>query len=271
MCISPLFLCLIIFGLHAGIAYELFCVFMVAFLHECGHMLTAMSFGVKIKGMKIKPWGVCMEAESFPSIRAECLTALAGPIVNVILLGVQFFWKNDIFMTSNLFMLLVNILPVLPLDGGRMMKAILAGEVGARKSDVYMAFLSKIFSVVLFGIGVVLFYKTGVNFSVILIAVFVACTVSEKSVHNKVKTHDLQIAEHYIVLAENKAVEMLKRGIKKERAVLDLVAENGRYIGSLTYYEVLEEIANYGYEIKFAEILQKQLQKQEFCSTIDNV
>ena len=55
----------------------------------------------------------------FPSIRAERITALAGPAVNVILLCIQFFWKNEIFMTSNLFMFLINVLPVLPLDGGR--------------------------------------------------------------------------------------------------------------------------------------------------------
>ncbi len=271
MRISPLFLCLIIFGFCSGIGPELCLVFLVAFLHECGHMAVARLFKVKIRSVYIKAWGVCMETDSFPSARKECVTALAGPLVNLFLLGLQFFWQNEIFMVSNLFMFLLNILPVMPLDGGRIIHAILAEEIGKERTEKIMISLTGVLSVILFAVGSVLLWKTGVNFSVILIAVFIACSVSGKRQLDTVKFHNLQCAEHYFVLAENSAKTALRSGIKKERAVLDLVSENGRYIGSLTYYEVMEEIANNGYEIKFVEILQKQLQKREFCSTIDTV
>ena len=133
MHISPLFLCLLIFCGLCGVMKEICLVFLVAFLHECGHMLVARYFKVKIRGVYVKAWGVCMEADTFPSSYAECITALAGPLVNLFLMGLQFVWQNEIFMLSNLFMFLVNLLPVLPLDGGRITYAFFWEEFGKEK------------------------------------------------------------------------------------------------------------------------------------------
>lgn len=271
MRISPLFLCLMIFGIFYGAAKEICLVFLVALLHECGHMLVAHFLKIKIKRVHIKAWGVCMEADSFTTPKAECLTALAGPLVNLALMGLQFWWQNEIFMLSNLFMFLINFLPVLPLDGGRIARALLIEEFGKDKAEKSMVLLTKVLTVLLFFVGAFLLWKTGMNFSVLLIAVFVACSISGKGKFGAVKFHNLQNAKHYFVLAEETAKTVLKIGVKKECAIFDLVSENGRYLGSLTYYEVIEEIAKCGYEIKFIEILQKQLQKEEFCSTIDTV
>lgn len=271
MYMNPLFLCLLFLSFCMGIGVEVCLVFAVAFLHECGHILAAHLTGTAVLRVSFMPWGVCMEAEPFKNERAECLTALAGPLTNLLLLGVQFFWQNELFMLSNLFMFLINLLPVLPLDGGRILKAILTEEVGKEKAIRIMHVTALILTVLLFGIGVVLFYKTGVNFSVLIIAIFLACSEKEPRILSFGSRREIQKITHYAVFAETKANRVLKFNSKAGEVMFDILDGKCAFLGSVTLRQVMEAMANFGYEINFAEILQKQLQNDTFCSTIDTV
>ena len=271
MCINPLFLCMIFLSVCVGIGKEVLFVFFIAFLHECGHAVVAKCTGTKIRCFRIAPWGICMETESFADKKAEVITACAGPIVNLCLLFIQFFWQNELFMLSNLFMLLINLLPVLPLDGGRVLKAFLVLEMGEERSAHIMQFVAISITILLFVAGVVLFYKTGINFSVLLIAVFMACTSSEMYKTPLRKTNEIELVKHYAVSGNMCLHDALKFRPGKGMILFDVLDLNCKYLGTVSMREVMEEIANKGYEINFTEILQKQLQKQEFCSTIDNV
>lgn len=271
MYINPLFLCLIFLSFCAGIGKEVCVVYGVAFLHECGHMLAAKYTGTKIKSVRFMPWGVCMDTEPFKSKKAEWITAAMGPVVNLGMLSVQFIWQNEIFMLSNLFMLLINLLPVLPLDGGRIFKAFLTEELGEDGASFVMRLMSLILTIVLFFAGVFLFYKTGINFSVLLIAIFIACATSELNVFSFGVHRDVESVKHYAVLEYVYVGDVLKFSSAKKVVLFDVLDCNRKYLGTVTMREVMEEIANKGYEINFAEILQKQLQNEQFCSTIDNV
>ena len=271
MHINPLFLCLIFLCFGAGIGKEVCVVYGVAFLHECGHIIVAKCTGTKVKSVRFMPWGVCMDTEPFKSKQAERLTAIAGPIVNLCMLCIQFFRQNEIFMLSNLFMLLVNLLPVLPLDGGRVLKTFLSEEFGDEKTTRIMYFVTLILTIVLFSVGVILFYKTGLNFSMLLIAVFIACTTTQIEDFSLYDRKEIENVKHYVVFDYVCLGAVLKIRSAKGVVLFDVLDCNYKYLGTITMREVMEEIANSGYEINFAEILQKQLQNEQFCSTIDNV
>jgi Zn-dependent protease/CBS domain-containing protein len=125
----------------AAVAAVLF--FLSLLLHEYGHALEARRRGMEIEGITL--WlfgGVAKFRGMFPSARAEFAIAVAGPLVSLVI-GIGFvtvaraadlpapvdgvaFWLG----TVNLLLLVFNLLPALPLDGGRVLRSVLWGAKG---------------------------------------------------------------------------------------------------------------------------------------------
>ncbi|MBN2044234.1 MAG: site-2 protease family protein [Anaerolineales bacterium] len=115
-------------------------------LHEYGHALTARRFGVETKNITLYPIGGVASLERIPEKpKQELLVALAGPAVNlvislVILLGLLFtsslqpltglgILEGSFFqrlMIANLTLVGFNLIPAFPMDGGRVLRALLA-------------------------------------------------------------------------------------------------------------------------------------------------
>ncbi len=98
-----------------------FCI--AAALHEGGHILALRLQGTEIHSICLKSSGTVMEVGEMP-YRKELLVSLAGPLVN----GLLFFatLKNDpTFALVNLGLFCHNMLPLYPLDGGRILRAFL--------------------------------------------------------------------------------------------------------------------------------------------------
>lgn len=125
-----------------------------AILHELGHLLAGLLLGMKPEKMEIMPYGVSISFKVMPkdyNQKIKCgnqlelkkiLVALAGPITNLIIILVVWQMKINIFgafmiLYANLLLLLFNLLPIYPLDGGRMIKGILHILFGKMKAEKY--------------------------------------------------------------------------------------------------------------------------------------
>ena len=106
-------------------------------LHESGHWIMARCVGLKLSGFEITPFGAVMDWSSLDDLPAlpAFLTAAGGPLFSLLgcLLspwmlrsGMVAFAFAQQFARLSLLLLLVNLLPVLPLDGGRMLSPLLA-------------------------------------------------------------------------------------------------------------------------------------------------
>ncbi len=144
-------------------------------LHELGHAIQARREGMEIEGITL--WlfgGVARFKDEFPSAGAEFRIAIAGPLVTLALGSVCVAvaalshpgeaidgvaaWLGYI----NLLLLAFNLLPALPLDGGRVLRAALwAGRHDFAKATVIAADVSRGFAFVMIGGGIFLFMVEG--------------------------------------------------------------------------------------------------------------
>jgi Zn-dependent protease len=146
-------------------------------LHELGHSLTARRYGVRVPRILLMPIGGMAEFDRIPrKPSAELLITIAGPAVNfvLVLLLLPFFWKalwSDLpiaeytwgelglqLLVANLIMGLFNLLPVFPMDGGRIFRALLAIKLPYLRATYWAALIGKILAVVFAAIAAFYFH-----------------------------------------------------------------------------------------------------------------
>ena len=151
-------------------------------LHECAHILAAGACGIIIEDMELLPFGCSAKVKSFtglPPVR-EIFVAAAGPAVNMIAAaGVYFFdkycmeisWAKPL-IAVNLMLAAINMLPALPLDGGRILRAVLSKYIGNKRATKASAWMGVVFSAIIAALGVYFSIKGYFNYSMLLMAVF---------------------------------------------------------------------------------------------------
>ena len=117
--VSPAFvllLCLLVWLEDGGFALPFL---LACMLHEAGHLLAMRLCSVQLLHCRIGLTGAVLRAV-FPTPAIELLCTAAGPLVNLFLLLLGRLWLP--FFLANTVLLLYNLLPIYPLDGGRMLR-----------------------------------------------------------------------------------------------------------------------------------------------------
>ena len=182
---------------------ELFVVvlFFCVILHEFGHALMAKSFGIKTRDIILSPIGGIARLEYLPKQpKKEILIAFAGPMVNLIIAATGFIFllifNYDIYWTFsmnldrlqdpgiffqqivliNMYLFFFNLVPAFPMDGGRILRALIAFKTNRLLATQIASgigiFLSMIF--IVYG-----FYQS--NFVLVFIGGFVSLMASSEN------------------------------------------------------------------------------------------
>ncbi|WP_245308252.1 M50 family metallopeptidase [Halalkalibacter urbisdiaboli] len=120
-------------GIVTGYFREVIMVFFIVFIHELGHAFAAHYFKWRILKIELLPFGGVAEVEDNGNrpFREELIIIIAGPIQHLWLIGLSFlfidtsFWTvadHQLFIWHNLTILFFNLIPVVPLDGGRLVQ-----------------------------------------------------------------------------------------------------------------------------------------------------
>lgn len=152
-------------------------IFACVVLHEFGHALAARRFGIGTRDVTLLPIGGIARLDRMPrDPRQELWVALAGPAVNLGIAGLLGIWlAADItggslaarLLSVNLALVAFNMLPAFPMDGGRVLRALLARRAGHARATEVAAKIGRGMAVV-FGLAGLLW-----NPMLILIALFV--------------------------------------------------------------------------------------------------
>ena len=165
--------------------------FICVLLHELGHSLTARRYGVRVPRILLLPIGGMAQFDRIPRKPSqELLITIAGPAVNFLIAALLFLavWRGlintedvpkysvnnliDELWFWNLVMGIFNLLPIFPMDGGRILRATLATQMPYLRATWWAALISKILAPVFACIAFfILDWKmTGVLFLFILFA-----------------------------------------------------------------------------------------------------
>ena len=265
--------------------------FLIVVLHELGHALTARHFGIRTREIILLPIGGIARLERIPRKPIqEFWVALAGPTVNVVLaallygvivlqqfalelemttflrspLLVQLFWVNVILAVFNL-------LPAFPMDGGRILRSLLAMRMDYVRATQIAAAVGQGMAF-LFG-----FWGLLANPFLIFIALFVWIGAAEEAAMAQMESalagipvETAMITEFHVLEPEEplqRAAELVLAGFQHDFPVV----EDGHVIGILTRADLLRGLTQYGQEEPVRTVMSEDFETADVGELLDQV
>jgi stage IV sporulation protein FB len=182
--VHPLFVLVMLASVVTGYFAELLTLFAIVLVHELGHVIAARGYGWTVREVKLLPFGGVAEVEEAGSVPAkeEAAVAIAGPLQNAWMaaaawaLGQLGWWNGDFadyVLRANLMIGLFNLLPILPLDGGKLMQAALGRTLTFHQSLIWSARISLVFSAMMTVYALIpAFHEGGIQANLLLLGIF---------------------------------------------------------------------------------------------------
>jgi len=240
--------------------------FVCVLLHEFGHSVAAQRLGIKVRDITLLPLGGVARLDALPEKAVdEIKIALAGPLVNVglapLFFGAGLLLGADAVALDpraaqgsfggflaylglvNVSLVAFNMIPAFPLDGGRVLRGLLATRLGPVRATEVSAAVGQVFAAGFFLVGLL-----GGNFFLVLIAVFVFFGASGEAemVRQRELARDLLVADVMGARAATETVtpdhgfgrvlDLAVHGYQEDFPVVDV---EGRLVGIVTRDEIL--------------------------------
>jgi Zn-dependent protease/predicted transcriptional regulator len=254
-------------------------IFVCVVLHEYGHALTARKFNIGTRDITLYPIGGIASLESIPKKpKEELLVALAGPAVNVLIAALLLPFTDlslifeslgftqinaSNFLTSfvavNIWLVLFNMIPAFPMDGGRVFRALLAFKLERVKATKIAAGLGQFLALCFMLLGLY------TNPFLIVIGVFIFFSAQAEAKH----------AQTELVLEGNTIQKITMRNypaLPTESVLRDaidltltsqqknfVIVDNGIIIGTLSQSNIIRALSEHQDDVKLVDVMDKNL------------
>ncbi len=244
--------------------------FLCVVLHELGHALTARRFKIKTEKIMLLPIGGLATLEKMPEKPSqELLVAIAGPAVNVVIaivlaliLPIQSYFNFDAVVLeevlyeptfqnflfyvfiANVMLVLFNLIPAFPMDGGRVLRALLAFKLGRVEATKIAASIGQGLAILFFVIGLLF------NPFLILIAFFIFIgaygenqMVQRNSLLEGHLVKEATLTNITLLSPENsvqEVIDIILTGTEKDF----MVVKNNKVLGIVTQKEIIKNAKN---------------------------
>lgn len=253
--------------------------FLFVVLHEYGHALTARKFGIKTRDITLYPIGGAARLERMPDVPIQELwVALAGPAVNVfigiLLFSILFVNKAAVPISNltiasgpflqrlllvNVWLVLFNLIPAFPMDGGRVLRSLLALRIEYTRATQVAATIGQGIAI-LFG-----FIGLFTNPFLLFIAFFVWIGAAQETSMVQIKHSLGGIPVSRAMLTDfeslspldtlDRVVQLILAGSQHEFPVV----ENGQVLGILTREDLIAALSRTGQDAHVKQVMRRDL------------
>lgn len=258
-------------------------VFLCVVLHEYGHALTARRYGIQTDKIMLLPIGGVANIQKMPEKpKEELLIAIAGPAVNVVIAGLlalalplQDILTRDpeilireaslehflfLLMVVNIFLVVFNAIPAFPMDGGRVLRALLAMKMTRIQATKVASRLGQFFAIIFIVAG--FFY----SLILVLIGVFVFFgAYSENMIIQQLEyvkgipVKEIMIPD-FLTLHPDDTLQNAVEKFKHKSDTNFLVMEGDELLGILTLQSLIKGLKSYGENSKVSKIMKQEFQ-----------
>lgn len=264
----PVFVLLMLLSVATGQFVELITLFVIVFIHELGHAAAAALLGIQVKSIQMLPFGGVAVIEDKGDLTAgkEILISLAGPFQNVVMIGIaagmiHLGWWNEgflhYFIQANAMIAMFNLLPILPLDGGKIVQALVSWLLPYHKTLIITYRISIIASIGMIGISLYPLFMEDrkIDLNILLMGCFLLYSGIEDYRHipyrfvrflvNRDKGFTYRIAAgslaQPIISMPAKPLEAILRLFKREKYhMIYVMNAKGKIIGVLPEQRIIE-------------------------------
>src|SRR5262245_57594472 len=257
-----------------GLVYMIL-LFLCVLAHEFGHVFAARAFGVNTPDVTLLPIGGVARLERIPEEPGqEFVIAIAGPLVNVaialVLIGFAGANLNardlavvenarvamvDRLAAVNLFLAVFNLIPAFPMDGGRILRSLLAIKLGFARATAIAATVGQWFA---FALGFIGLFGNPI---LIFIAIFVYLAAASEAHLAQVRAMSRGVPVNAAMMTQfatlspaeriDHAVETLLRTSQSEFPVV----EGGHLVGVLSRGDIIKALKEHGPDIAIADVM----------------
>ena len=263
-----------------GFAGEYLIVFISIVLHELGHILAAVIMNFKVYSLNILPIGLCAQIDFVPgSFLKRIFVYTAGPLTNLIIvillmssLQINTQSYSGFLISINVYLAFFNLLPTLPLDGGRIVNEIIAGKVGFFKAGRYMRKLSLVLSISLMIAGIVQITGSKHNYSLLSIGIYIMFLLrsgeGSEAIMNlkhifyrraRLLKKGLYPARVIVAMEKTCLGELIKNMDFDRFHLVHILDADLKLIKVLTEQDVIEAMLSYGTEFTLKDLLAEKI------------
>ena len=273
----------------AGVLF-LLAVFGTVVLHELGHALMARRYGIRTRDITLLPIGGLARLERMPEVpRQELWVALAGPAVNVVIAAVTYVvmmagqltppdsllslpaGAMGRFLEINIWLAAFNMIPAFPMDGGRVVRALLAERFDYVRATRIAASLGQGLAFVFALIG--FFY----NPVLLFIAFFVWMGASSEAMATETRSTLAGVPLTHAMITDFKAlgaseplaraVELVLAGSQRDFPVV----EGDRIAGVLTRDALMGALAQSGPSVQIGDVMDRHFETADAAEMLEPV
>jgi Zn-dependent protease/CBS domain-containing protein len=252
-------------------------VFLCVLLHEFGHAFAAKAYGIRTVDITLLPIGGVARMERMPEKPTqELVVAIAGPLVNVVIAGALLFVLAvtgsldfdelldptrfnalSALLYTNVMMVAFNLIPAFPLDGGRVLRALLATRLSYARATQVAATVGQALALL---VGVWAFSRGPALLVLIAIFIYMGAESESSFVQMRYATSGIPVSSAMVTRFDtlnhratlDQAIDALLGSSQHEFPVLD---DNGGFAGLLTKHDLLVALRKAGPETPVRDVM----------------
>ncbi len=259
----------------AGWLQQSLILFASVLLHELGHVFAAKKMGIQVYEVELLPYGGVARMEELSKFGgfAEALVSAAGPAISLVISGVFYLFRDFselmvVGYSYNLIICVFNLLPIIPLDGGKLARNFMIFFMGYRQATRLLVLAGRAAAFILLGCNIYMLAEGSRSAALIIAAVFIYIgTVKEEkfssyyylftgnSTKSKLIAQD-RIRKRFIKTREDTRIRsVVNRFSPATLCYVQVVDGKGEIKRILSEDEIMKGFLHYGFDGRIRQII----------------